>query len=267
MLTAASPPRLPHLNYSLSSIQFPSSPSVRTRTWHFRSYPPLSSSCVFCRWKEKRLGWSRDSLVWQVMHGLPWWELVCLNFVGFFPIILQTISLILQMPVNAKQTWIFFFIVLVIGVQHILQDCFSLLVPISNILLDNLERRRITHQQFSMSLGLQNSSARKRRNTRRLWEVFLHTQEIKEQSVKEATLVSVEYMGQWLICQSCNHSLAYQNKQRGQSSEQIHIYLEDVVEGLVEIGEMDKKGGKFDQILNNCSLFFLIISMTNFILL
>lgn len=38
------------------------------------------------------------------------------------------------------------------------------------------------------------------------------------------------------------------------------------MEGLVEIAEMDKKGQKFDQILNNCSLFFLIISMTNFIL-
>lgn len=165
--------------------------------------------------RKRGLGWTRDSLVWQVIHGLPWWELFCLNFVGFLPIILQTISWILQIPVNAKQTWIFFFIVLVIGVQHILQDYFSLLVPISNILLDNLERRRITHQQFSMSLGLQNSSARKRINTRRLWEVFLHTQEIKEQSVKEATLVSVEYMGQCLICQSCNHSLAYWNKQRG----------------------------------------------------
>lgn len=33
---------------------------------------------VFCHWKKKRLGCSRDSLAWQVVHGLPWWE-TCLS--------------------------------------------------------------------------------------------------------------------------------------------------------------------------------------------
>lgn len=161
------------------------------------------------------VGRKRDLVVLEIALLGRWYmvfldeRLVYLNLIGFFPIILQPILLILQMPVNAKLTWIFFFFVLVIGVQHILQDYFSLLIPISNILLENLERRCVTHQQFSMSLGFHNSSARKRINTTlQLWEVFLHNQEIKEQSVKEATLVSVESMWQWLICQSYNHFIS-----------------------------------------------------------
>lgn len=117
------------------------------------------------------VGRKRDLVVLEIALLGRWYmvfldeRLVYLNLIGFFPIILQPILLILQMPVNAKLTWIFFFFVLVIGVQHILQDYFSLLIPISNILLENLERRCVTHQQFSMSLGFHNSSARKRINT------------------------------------------------------------------------------------------------------
>lgn len=109
VLTATSPPCMPHLNYSLSSIQFPSSPSVRTRTWHFWSYTPLSSSC-FLSLEEKE-----DLVVLETALFGRWYmvffdeRLVCLNFVGFFPILLQTILLILQMPVNAILTWIFLF--------------------------------------------------------------------------------------------------------------------------------------------------------------
>jgi hypothetical protein len=56
-----------------------------------------------------------------------------------------------------------------------------------------------------MSSSFQNSNAERRINT---WAVRSLSAQAGDKGIKEVTVDSVEYTGQWLICQSCGHFIS-----------------------------------------------------------